>query len=460
MIKKVGQFMESCHMVPEYKKILVGFSGGADSLCLMEVLRELAPEYGLSLYAVHVHHGIRTGSADRDAAFVEEYCRKHGIPCRVFHVSAPEEARKNRIGLEEAGRNLRYRLFAEAGKEWGADAVAVAHHRNDQAETVLFQMARGSGLTGAGGIRPVKDGIIRPLLCVSKKEILAFLRERKLFWQEDESNADTAYARNCIRQEILPLMEEHINEKAVEHIALLALQLQETESYLRSAEKEIWERVASERPEGTAIDVKLLEEPEIFHQRVIFSAVERQAGGRKDVTAEHIRSVTALLRGACGKTVYLPGGLKAWREKNTVCIGRKPEPGSPGEELFLLSVPGRCYFEKNRIDLCIKMPNPAKIPQNECTKWFDYDKIKHGLALRKRRPGDIIGIDDAGHHKKLKSFLIDRKIPQHIRDSLWIIADGDSVVWLIGERIGADYKVTEKTKRILEITITGECEYE
>ena len=452
--------MENSHMVPEYKKILVGFSGGADSLCLMEVLRELAPRFGLSLYAVHVHHGIRGESADRDADFAEEYCRKYQIPCRIFRVSAPEEARKNKISLEEAGRNLRYRLFDEAKREWGADAVAVAHHQNDQAETVLFQMARGSSLTGAGGIRPVSRGIIRPLLCVSKKDILAFLRERHLIWREDESNADTAYARNCIRRKILPLMEEQINEGTVEHIAALALQLQEAETYLRTVEDTIWQRVVKECAENVFVSEMLLDEPGLFHQRLILRAVQKQAGGGRDVTAEHIRSVTELLSGPCGKTVYLPGELKAWKEKGGVYIGRQPEVSNDAAELPELSVPGSFFFGKNRIDLCIKTPNPAKIPENKYTKWFDYDKIKNGLALRKRRPGDIIAIDDAGHHKKLKSFMIDRKIPQHIRDSLWIIADGASVVWLVGERIGADYKVTEKTRRVLEITITGECKHE
>ena len=452
--------MEKYHMVPEHTKILVGFSGGADSLCLMEVLRELAPCYGLSLYAVHVHHGIRGESADKDAEFAESYCRKNEIPCRIFHVSVPEEARKHKISVEEAGRNLRYRCFAEAGKAWDTDAVAVAHHQDDQAETVLFHMARGSGLMGAGGMRPVNENIIRPLLCVSKKEILAFLRERKLSWREDETNTDISYTRNCIRQEILPLMKARVNEGAAEHIASLALQLQETEAYLRTEEEKIWKRNVKEEQGYLLVSERLMEEPALFHQRLICRAVEYLANGRKDVTSEHIRSVVRLFEGTCGKRADLPGKLKAWREKGGVCIGVLPENQISEEDVQFLTVPGTFFFGKNRMDLCIKMPNPAKIPENKYTKWFDYDKIKNRLMLRKRSQGDIIAIDDAGHHKQLKRFMIDRKIPQHIRNSLWIVADGSSVVWLVGDRIGADYKVTEKTERILEITITGECEHE
>ena len=459
MIKKVAQFMEAWHMVPEFKKILVGFSGGADSLCLMEILRTLAPRYGLSLYAVHVHHGIRGENADRDAVFAETYCRRYDIPFCVYRVSAREEARKQKISVEEAGRNLRYQIFSEAGKEWGTDAVAVAHHQDDQAETVLFQLARGSSLTGAGGIRPVNQGIIRPLLCVSKKEILEFLRERKLEWREDESNTDTSYTRNCIRQEILPFLENRVNAGAAEHIASLALQLQEVESYLRTVEKDIWQRIVQNRTEGVFLAETLLMEPELFHQRLILHALDVAAGGRKDVTAEHVRSVAALFHADCGKRVCLPGEIMAWKEKDGVCIGRQPETGLT-EGMPELTVPGEYSFGRNRIKLCIKPSDPAKIPENKYTKWFDYDKIKGRLTLRKRRPGDIIAVDDAGHHKKLNRFMIDRKIPQHIRDSLWIIAEGDSVIWLVGERIGADYKVTEQTKRVLEITIAGECEDE
>ena len=459
MIKKVERFMEQWHMVPENKKILVGFSGGADSLCLMEILRELIPLYGLSLYAVHVHHGLRGENADRDAAFVEAYCQSYGIPCRIFRVSAAKEAREKKISVEEAGRNLRYRIFAEMKEEWGAGAIAVAHHQNDQAETVLFQMARGSGLTGAGGIRPMNDGIIRPLLCVSKKEILSYLEQKKMTWQEDESNADTTYTRNCIRHEILPLLEEKINSGAVDHIAELALLLQQTEEYLRTVEDTVWNKIVQKRRDGIFLSETLLEEPELFHQRLILRAVEEQIGGRKDVTGEHIRSVKGLFFASCGKQICLPDGITAWKEKEGICIGRQSDTEG-SDEILELTAPGCFSFENNRIELCIKLQNTAKIPENTYTKWFDYDKIKNRLMLRRRRPEDIITIDDAGHHKKLNRFLIDRKIPQHIRDSLWILADGSSVVWLIGERIGAEYKVTEETQRILEITITGDYEHE
>ena len=159
MIKQVEEFMMQWSMLPENGRILVGFSGGADSLCLMEILRGLSASHGLTLLAVHVHHGIRGKDADKDAAFVKDYCKKYGIAFEICEVSAKEEAKKYGIGLEEAGRQLRYRLFQTLADSWNAGVIAVAHHQNDQAETMLFQMARGSSLTGAGGIRPVQGQI-------------------------------------------------------------------------------------------------------------------------------------------------------------------------------------------------------------------------------------------------------------------------------------------------------------
>lgn len=457
MIQQVEKFMTQWSMLPENGRILVGFSGGADSLCLMEILRELSAAHGLTLFAVHVHHGIRGESADKDAAFVKDYCCKYGIAYKICEVSAKEEARQCGIGLEEAGRQLRYRLFDALAASWDAGAIAVAHHRNDQAETMLFQMARGSSLTGAGGIRPVQGRIIRPLLCVSREEIRDFLRQRKLAWREDESNTDTTYTRNRIRCELIPVLEK-INAEAVAHFAALALDLQETEDYLRKQEEAIWQQNVTEETGYLRIADTLMQQDELMQKRICYRAVVRAAKGRKDLTREHAGQVKALFNASCGKSCMLPGGRMAWREADSVCVGVQPQTDG-GESCRLR--PGETYTVGNwQVTLSLYPAKPGKIMEKAYTKWVDYDKIKTNLVLRKRQPEDVLCIDAAGHHKKLNRFLIDHKIPQHRRDSLWLIADGSHVVWLPGERLGADYKVTEETKRILEIKITGECEDE
>lgn len=457
MIKRVEEFMMQWSMLPENGRILVGFSGGADSLCLMEILRGLSASHGLTLLAVHVHHGIRGKDADKDAAFVKDYCEKYRIAFEICEVSAKEEAKKYGIGLEEAGRQLRYRLFQTLADSWNAGAIAVAHHQNDQAETMLFQMARGSSLTGAGGIRPVQGQIIRPLLCVNREEIRAFLEQKKLTWREDETNTDTTYTRNRIRCEVMPLLEK-INTEAVAHFAALALDLQDTERYLKEQEEPLWQQMVSEKEGYLRLSDALLQQDRLLRQRICYRAIACVTDGRRDLTRDHAAQVDALFDSTCGRTCMLPGKKMAWREADSVCIGIQPvDMEKTACELHLEKI---CNFKNWQISLTLLPAKPGKIMEKPYTKWVDYDKIKTNLVLRRRQPEDILCIDAAGHHKKLNRFLIDRKIPRYKRDSLWLIADGSQVVWIPGERMGAEYKVTEETKRILEIKITGECEDE
>ena len=457
MIRQVEQFMQTWNMIPENRRILVGFSGGADSVALMEVLQELSETYGLQLLAVHVHHGIRETTADRDADFVENYCKSRQIPYRICHLSAVLEAAKGKMGLEEAGRKLRYRTFERLAKDWKAGAIAVAHHENDQAETMLFQIARGSGLSGAGGMRPVQGKIIRPLLCVERREIQDFLRHRGCTWCEDETNTDMVYTRNRIRQEILPVLET-VNGGCVKHMASLAMDLQETESYLAQVEEKLWNEKARDCGAYVLLDGTLGTEAALLKKRLVRRAIIQLTGEKKDLTREHVEHAADLFTAPCGKESTLPRGMKAWRQQEGVCIGCQKTQNM--EENIPLKVPGTTVIGEKMVVTSVKPANMVKITEKKCTKWVDYDKIETGLAVRMRRPGDRIGIDASGHHKKLKDFLIDRKVPKHIRDSLWIFADGAQVVWIPGLRLGADYKVTAETRQVLEIKITGECEDE
>lgn len=457
MIRQIEQFMKEWHMIPENRRILVGFSGGADSVCLMEVLTELSSVYGWELLAVHIHHGIRGTEADRDAEFVEKYCEKKGIPCEICRLSAVEEARKENIGLEEAGRRIRYRTFETLAETWKAGAIAVAHHENDQAETILFQIIRGSSLAGAGGIHPVQGKIIRPLLCVNRQMIRNFLLERGASWCEDGTNTDVLYTRNRIRHDIMPVLEQ-INDGCVRHLSSLALDLQETERFLQKQTEELWNGMVMEEKDRVLLKNEINREDPVLQKRVIYKAIEQLSGGKKDLTREHVQQCGKLFAAVCGKEITLPRGLKAWKEQEGVCIGRQKTLAL--QHAVYLQVPGEQVISDKIIKTCVKPANVVKITEKKYTKWVDYDKIETSLAVRKRETGDFICIDDCGHHKKLKDFLIDRKIPKYKRDSLWIIADGAHVVWIPGVRLGADYRVTRETSRVLEIKITGECEDE
>ena len=229
MTDRVRKYIRQYQLLQEGDRVTVGLSGGADSVCLLLCMKAVQEEYRLQLQAVHVHHGLRGEEADRDAAFAESLCRKLAVPFRLRHAPVRELARREGLSLEEAGRILRYQILRE---ESNGGKIAVAHHRDDQSETLLFHMVRGTGIRGLAGMLPEKDGIIRPLLCVGRAEIEVYLQSVGQEYCVDSTNADTAYARNRIRCELLPWLRDNMNPRVSEHLAELAEQAAQLDAWL------------------------------------------------------------------------------------------------------------------------------------------------------------------------------------------------------------------------------------
>lgn len=484
---RVKAFIEEHRMLEPGSRVVVGVSGGPDSLCLLDILCGLRKEWQLEVSAVHVHHGLRGVSADRDEAFVKAFCQERQVVCRVFHEQVEILAKEQKKSIEEAGRDIRYLRFEQWRSRWNGNRIAVAHHQDDQAETMLFQLARGSGLRGAGGIRPVNGRVIRPLLCAGRREIERYLTERKIAWCEDETNAGADYARNCIRRQILPLLAENINSRTSAHLAAAALEFQEAEAYVAEEERRLYGKYVEELSEGMAVSDGLLDEASFMRRRVLYSVLRKVSGSARDLSAIHVKVLENIFSGSCGRQGDLPYGVRVWKEKGRL-LAVRPDPvdiresaaarsdragDMPSAAVFRnrtdgktvsacipLTVPGTFVVDGRRLTLRILQENPANYARKKYTKWLDCDKISGSLVLRRRRPGDRITIDSAGHHKKLKDYLIDRKIPRHKRDSLWLVADDREVLWIIGERMGAVCGITGTTRRILEIECTGDERYE
>ncbi|MCR5267910.1 MAG: tRNA lysidine(34) synthetase TilS [Lachnospiraceae bacterium] len=450
--------------------VIAGVSGGADSVCLLFLLSEFQKRVDFSLKVLHVEHGIRGEDAIRDAEFVQELCAKNGIPCSITHVDAADHAKKNHMTLEEAARILRYQAFEQARKAAGSDHVkiAVAHHKEDQAETVLFQLIRGSGLRGLGGMRSRRDSIIRPLLSCDKQDILYYIEENHLPYRTDESNADNRYARNRIRNEIIPALLK-MQPGCVDHIAKSAGELQETEEYIEKQTEPLYLKAATE--EGGAVVLDLTDFS--VYDPVIQKALIRRAVGtcipaKKDVLRSHIESIRELVEKENGKELHLPKGLRVQKQQNRLIFQKCKESDCFSEEI---EGPG-LFWEEDETEVSGKaeiaigaerllkirtfsMETGLVIPEDTYTKWFDYDRIKNGLQIRRRRTGDYLCIDDNGHRKSLQDYFVNTKVPAAVRDRLLLVADGDHVVWIPGYRISAAYKITEQTKTIMELKITG-----
>ena len=481
MLRKLRKKIDEFHMVVPGDRILAGVSGGADSVCLLLGLIYLQKQMDFSLEVIHVEHGIRGAESRQDAAFVNELCKAHQITCYERRVDVPAYCVQTGLGMEEAARVLRYQEFARLAMEKGAK-IALAHHMEDNAETILFQMARGSSLTGLCGMQPVREdenGVlyIRPLLFFHRKEIEAFLEEQEVKWCVDSTNAELDYSRNYIRGKVIPALEK-INTQAVSHMNQTAQHLFEVKDFMECETEKAWNALVKV-DEDLELDGKLLLEMHpVIQREIAYKAITFMAKRKKDITSAHVSDLLDLCCGQSGKRISLPYGIVAWKSFESICLSTK-EPNcdqneGQGFEYIVTQEMLEDSFlkgEGNLIELGTKRESIScrifqwdketlEIPRKTYTKWFDYDKIKKGFCIRTRRSGDYFISDEAGHRKKLKTYFVDEKIPVEERGKRWLLAQGNEVLWLIGGRISEHIKVSHKTNYILEITYDGGKENE
>ena len=396
------------------------------------------------MLGIHVNHGIRGQEALRDQEYAKKLCERLGVPFTVYTYSVPAIAQQEKRSLEEAGRMVRRRAFEEKAASLGKKAViALAHHENDNAETVLHNLIRGTKAAGMGGIRPIQEigegvAYIRPLLKVTREEIETYLRQQQISWMTDSTNQELEYTRNRIRHRIIPEMEK-INPKAVSHIAQAADTFQAIEEYLTGQADMLYREYVEQRENGYWIRKELFLEKELMQSYVIRMVLEQAADKKQDLTAFHVESILSLGKGRTGASVSLPGGVLASQVYGDLYV-RLPDSGeAPLKELELEIFP----WENQQI------------PEKTYTKWFDYDKIKSSLEIRHRKPGDFLTITDTGGRKKLKDYFIDCKIPREEREKVTLLAEGSHILWVVGYRISQYYKVTSQTKTVLKVHVKG-----
>ena len=430
-VEQTEKYVKRQDMIRKGDVVAAGVSGGADSVCLLFVLCALRRRLGFTVKVCHVNHGLRGADADADEQYVRELCGRLGVECIVFHENVELIAAKRKQSLEEAGRAVRRAAFEKVCAGEAHAKIATAHHRDDNAETVLMNIARGTGLRGLCGIWPARGKWIRPLLWAGRDEIETFLLEQGSGWCTDATNEEDVYTRNRIRHRVIPILQREVN------------------------------------PAAAALDKAALEaEHPAVQKQLVKQCIARMLGTEKDIAAVHVRAVLDLLDKQSGRMTDLPGGIRAVRTVGGILFGRRPdgdpdrEPAEdtalwiPGDTILYERRSGRRLRISCRITEQKKGMPPQDIPQKSYTKRMDYDIIKSGLSARNRRPGDYLTIDKEGNRQKLKSYFINEKIPREEREEMLLIADGPEIVWIPGYRMNCAYYVTDGTERILEIKIT------
>ena len=459
MVEEVLQYIMQYHMVEPGDVVIAGVSGGADSVCLLLVLEKLVARLSITIEVVHINHGIRA-EAGEDAEFVRKLCKDRQIPFHLICADVESQAKQEKLSTEEMGRKIRYEAFRQIlGGRKGK--IAVAHNSNDRAETMLFHLFRGTGLTGACGIRPVQGEIIRPLLFLERKEIEQWLQEQQISFCTDATNLGDDYTRNRIRHHILSYAEKEIVHGTTANMNRAAKQLQEADEYVMRQTLAAVERccVFTDHPKAVSVKLSLLQKEDPFiRKRLLFYAVCEIAGQKKDITEAHIQSIDKLLQGTGSKECMLPYQVHVYKQYEWVKIEKREACAEPSGEEYpelpvgipsVIQVPllGDVEFqtfpyEKSQI-----------IPQKTYTKWFDYDKITRIMCLRPRQAGDYLTVNQQMGRKSLQDYFVDQKIPKENRNSLYVLAMDHHVVWVPGLRISEYFKITEQTEHVLQVKV-------
>ena len=457
-LTKAEKFIEENSLITPGDGIVMGVSGGADSVALLLLMNYLKEKYALSLYVVHVNHGLRA-EADSEALYVRSLCEERDIPFYLKKVDVKTLSGELKIGTEDAGRVARYDAFDEILKEVSADKIAVAHNCNDRAETMLFNLARGTGIKGLISIPKKRDNIIRPLLFATRQEIEKFLARAGVKYCTDASNLTDDYARNRIRNNILPTIEDSINGGATLHMYETAEQLSKLYEFAeKCCNKAFKEAVVKETDTEISFDKsRFLTMDEYLQSMLIKQAIDRLVPGNRDITHVHLNDVCGLLSKAGTKTLNLPYGIKAVSSYTTLSLAT--EGISRDQFLPTQIVPDGIPVKAAGYTVTAEVFDNYEgfdYGRNEYTKCFDCGKIKDTLWFRTRETGDIISVNATGGTKKLKDYMIDVKIPVDLRDSVPVIASGNDVLWVVGYRMSENCKVSKETKRILKISVLKE----
>jgi tRNA(Ile)-lysidine synthase len=463
--RRVAELADACDLLPVGASVVVGVSGGADSVALLSLLRSMASERKLRLTVAHLDHGIRGDSAD-DAQWVAALADRWELPCVVERRDVAAEARTAGIGLEEAARNTRYGFLAQVATQQGAARVAVGHHADDNAETVLYRIARGThlrGLAGMGLSRPLGEAgclLVRPLLTSRRAELEQYCRLRGLSWRTDATNADVSHRRNLLRSRVFPLLREGINPRTEEAILRLAGAAREANEFLEELAREAFSATGREEDaEGIVLDrVALVGIPDLVRTTLFRQVLERLGAPLKAVSTEAIRKLSDLPSAETG-ALALPGGFEARCSGKALRVGRVAELHAPAPMApVALECPGRTPLPEGGSVVCEEISPDSEAFESHCrahpegVEWLDADRLVGPLVCRPRCAGDRFRPMGMKGSQTVGDFLANARIESSRRENVRCLCDDLGIVYLAPLRVEQRVRVTSATRRVWKIS--------
>ena len=471
--KKLADFVRANGLLGSAEKVVLAVSGGADSIALMYAMHALKAEnfFNAGLLCAHINHQLRGAEADLDQEFVVAQAAKLKLSVMTRRSDVRGFARLHKLSIETAARRLRMEALIDIAKANDCSRIATAHQKNDNAETIIQRLSRGTGLRGLGGIWPERifaDRIkfIRPLLCFTRDEVVSYMQQRNLKWRHDHTNADCTYRRNYIRHRLMPALQQDCSDSIVEQLSQLARSARRYYSVVCSRADELWPSLADCDEEKTVLDLKLfLAEPQPVKVELVRRSLANVDCGERNLTQGHYEGILQLAeQNVTGRKIELPGGFAVRREYGILFfsnrrVGLAP-PISSKDQSVTVEIPGQITFEKFLIKAIVLERKEVdfekfKADKTDSIEWFDLEKIKLPLIVRHRRPGDRFVPLGQSEEKKLGKFLTAQRIPHGIRRDVLVVADREKIIWVWPVRISEQTGITGEARKILQLQITG-----
>ena len=455
-VQRVRRFILEHQMIQPEELVLVGVSGGVDSLALLHCLHILRHEFNCSLHVAHLDHALRADSA-ADAEFVRKHANRLNLPIYTERIDVPGLMKDGKLSAETAARNARYNFYESVSERVGAKKIALGHHRGDQAETVLMRLLRGAGSIGLKGMLPVRDGkFIRPLLNFSRSEIEVFVTNLGLQPRTDSTNRESNCLRNRIRLELIPLLEQLYNPNLQNTLNQTAELMRVESDYLAEAAHEAFE-ACRERPDTDNVVVlnrdTFLRNHLALRHRILRCVLGEISGGMRSLYFNHFVAMLKLIEGETpNASLNLPDNLRLQRAYNRLIFHNSAAVDKEFE--YEVALPGTTNLPvlNARLIAAIEVSQPPNIRDGKFHAVFD--NLKLPLKLRNRRDGDRFQPFGMQGSKKIKDFLIDSKVPHHERYRVPILVSGEEIVWVVGHRTSERFKVGGETKRYVHFAYT------
>ncbi|MCR4416541.1 MAG: tRNA lysidine(34) synthetase TilS [Ignavibacteria bacterium] len=457
IVQKALKFVRDQELLKNGDSIVVGFSGGPDSTFLIQFFLIIRNLFNLKIYAAHLNHKLRGKQSDEDEEFVKEFCKKNKIECLIETSDIKKIAQETKRSIEETARLERYRLFNEALQKFKANKIATGHTLNDNIETMIFNFIRGSGVSGLRGIPVKRDNIIRPLMGLTKEEILDFLKEENIPFRIDTTNFEEDYSRNFIRNKVIPLLLE-LNPNLYETLSYTSDLLRLLEKYIQTEETKFEKLFLTKKSEKflrikieSSIDYKNYLMMDLIRKK-IDSVFNIQIGYEKT------KEIINLIKQDKGTSIQINEKIIALRESNSILILVEPEFEEVNVTVTFDSKLQKYYGSYFEFKISSASVKEAKLSDNPLVEFFDADKIKHKLILRNWKPGDKFIPLGMKYSKKVSDILTDVKVPSIFKKQILVLCDGPEIIWLVGVRLSEKYKVTSETKKVIKARINYDFE--